>query len=326
MMRYSGTLGNTIFFVCSAWFLLDSKDVNKKKIFQMIIDIWTVSFLILIIVLIIRHGQLNGSLILRSLLPNTFGNNWYLSCYMIFYAIHPALNKIINGFNQLKMLRATSIMIVLYLIISFITLYTGQLYDAENHFFSSTLIVWIVIYFIIGYQKMYLKEASDNKIINVCLIILGIIGNYGLIIFTNYFDIKTGLLDHALQLWDVSYNPFLIILVIGMFNLAKSITFVNKPINCIAKFSLYIYIIHENLLLRTLYRPAMWNYVYTHYGYDHILRWIGFLVFVIFVFALLSSMVYQVSFHKLTIKICNRLYPKLSQIAVSFENRIMKIH
>ena len=32
MFRYSGALGNTLFFVCSAWFLLDSKQVSGQKI------------------------------------------------------------------------------------------------------------------------------------------------------------------------------------------------------------------------------------------------------------------------------------------------------
>ena len=34
ILRYSGALGNTIFFVCSAWYLLDSTKVNKRKILQ----------------------------------------------------------------------------------------------------------------------------------------------------------------------------------------------------------------------------------------------------------------------------------------------------
>ncbi|MBQ3467831.1 MAG: hypothetical protein IJH21_05910, partial [Oscillospiraceae bacterium] len=33
MLRYCGNLGNTVFFLCSAWFFLDNNTVNKKKIF-----------------------------------------------------------------------------------------------------------------------------------------------------------------------------------------------------------------------------------------------------------------------------------------------------
>ena len=31
LSRYFGSIGNNIFFICSAWFLLDSKRNNKKK-------------------------------------------------------------------------------------------------------------------------------------------------------------------------------------------------------------------------------------------------------------------------------------------------------
>lgn len=39
MLRYSGVLGNSIFFSCSAWFLLDSERSNKRKILKIILDI-----------------------------------------------------------------------------------------------------------------------------------------------------------------------------------------------------------------------------------------------------------------------------------------------
>ena len=326
MLQYSGTLGNTIFFVCSAWFLLDSKNANKKKIYQMIADIWIVSFIILIVVFIIRGGNLNGSLILRNLLPNTFGNNWFLGCYMIFYAIHPVLNKIIYGLGQKSMLRTTFIMIVLYLLVSFFTIITGYLFGASNNFWGSTLVIWVVIYFIIGYQKLYLNKLSNNVRFNIILVILGMVGNYGLIAFTNFFGLKTSLLDHALQIWNVAYNPFFIALVIGLFNLSKSNHFVSKPINYISGLSMFIYIIHENHLLRTLYRPAMWNQIYSHYGYNHIIGWIGLFTIIIFIFGVLSSIIYFESIHKLIIKFCNRTYPKISSLWKSLESRLMKIH
>ncbi len=47
IFSYSGVIGNTIFFICSAWFLVDSKRNNKRKVLQMIADIWMVSVIIL---------------------------------------------------------------------------------------------------------------------------------------------------------------------------------------------------------------------------------------------------------------------------------------
>ena len=117
MLRYCGNLGNTVFFICSAWFFLDNNTVNKKKIFMLLMDIWTVSVLILAAVLIIGHRTVVKSLVLMSLFPTTFENNWYLSCYLIFYAIHPLLNQIIDRCGQKALFRMNAAAIVLYFII-----------------------------------------------------------------------------------------------------------------------------------------------------------------------------------------------------------------
>lgn len=325
MLSYSGHFGNTIFFVCSAWFLLDSSSARKQKILLMLADIWTVSIVILAVVLILRRGQLNESLVFISLLPTTFENNWYLNCYLLFFAIHPILNRIIYGFSQRVLFRATLCMSILYFIISFITRLTAHMFGAGTTFFSSSLIIWIVIYFVIAYCKLFAKEATENKALNIILVIVGIIGYYGLIVITNIVELKTGLLSDSLQLWYLSYNPFLIVLVIGLFNLAKGVHFYNKGINYISKLSLYIYIIHENRLLRTLYRPAMWNYIYEHYGYSHVLGWVFILVVIVLAFGLIGSIIYYETLHNLVLRICENIYPNLLHTWRSIENKLLKI-
>ncbi len=86
-----------------------------------------------------------------------------------------------------------------------------------------------------------------------------------------------------------------------------------------------IYIIHENKLLRLLYRPAMWQFVYDNYGYQHLLAWIFILSMIVFVFALLCSIVYYETVKKLTIRICNKLYHIMAVIWDKIEKRILEI-
>lgn len=95
-MRHFGALGNWIFFVASAWFLLDSTKASGKKMMGMLLDIWVISVLFLGITLLIR-GEVGGKLFLFSLFPTTFENNWYLTCYLLFYPIHPYLNRLISA-------------------------------------------------------------------------------------------------------------------------------------------------------------------------------------------------------------------------------------
>lgn len=115
-----GILGNSIFFVCSAWFLLYSSKCNKKKWFYMLVEIWVISIIILVVTYIIRHGDISGKIIIESILPTTFGNNWYLTCYLLFYPIHPLLNVIINYMNKQLLFRVSLIMFILYCCFNFI--------------------------------------------------------------------------------------------------------------------------------------------------------------------------------------------------------------
>ena len=325
MLRYSGSFGNTIFFVCSAWFLIDSNSASKKKIMLMIADIWIVSIIILIIVYIYRNG-LNVSLILKSLFPTTFSNNWYLTCYLIFYAIHPFLNRLIKSMNQKELFRVTFFSALLYCIITFATRITSHIFGAGANFFNSALIIWIVIYFIMAYTKHYTPKLSSALLFNTLLIVIGFVGNYGLIFLTNVVGLRISLLKDALLVWQQDYNPFLIILVIGLFNLARSIQYECRIINYISKLSLFIYIIHENILLKTLYRPAMWQYIFTRFGYNHILGWVFVLVISIFVFGLVSSIIYYESIHRVIVLICNKLYPRVSSLIRKTEANALHIH
>ena len=56
LMRQAGALGNTIFFVCSAWFLIGKKDTANKKAFSLCSTVWGVSILILCLYTVRMHS------------------------------------------------------------------------------------------------------------------------------------------------------------------------------------------------------------------------------------------------------------------------------
>lgn len=322
LLRYSGVIGNTIFFVCSSWFLLESASVRKQKLLKMLADIWTVSVVIMLVVLCVRKGCLTRGQIVGSLLPTTMENNWYLNCYMLFFAFHGMLNRLIGSISKRTMFRAAAAMTAVYLILSFFTLFTRSVFGSGSSFFSSTLIVWTVIYFIVGYLKLHAPKAADSIGFNVILAVTGTIGFYGTILATNAVGLRITAISKSLMIWNVAYNPFLIAMVIGAFNLIRRIRFTSKAVNFVSRLSLFIYIIHENKLLRTLYRPLMWNYVYENYGYSHIIFWVFVIAAIVFAFGLAASVIYYFSLHKLVESICNKAYPKLAGAWRSIENRL----
>lgn len=317
MLRYSGPLGNAIFFVCSAWFLLDSNKTNKRKILQLLMDIWVISIIILIFVYILRCGDIGFGMIIKQIFPTVFGNNWYMTCYLLFYPIHPFLNMVINKVEKATLLKTTLIMLFLYV---------GINYLQEGLFFTSGLILWIVIYFAIAYMKLYLVDLSNNNKLNIGIFIIGFVGNFGLVALTNVLGLYINSFSDKLLRWSTNGSPFILLMAIGLLNIARNIHIESKTINYVAKLSFLIYIIHQNMLLRRLYRPMMWHYIYVNMGYDHILFWAIVLSVIVFMFGLVSSIVYKCSIQKCVTRIGDMLYPKLCNGYSRIEKRLLRLH
>ena len=71
----------------------------------MLSKIWFVSVVILCISEMITRGALPFSIVIKSLFPTAFNNNRYLTCYLLFYPIHPALNPVIGKMSQKSLFR-----------------------------------------------------------------------------------------------------------------------------------------------------------------------------------------------------------------------------
>lgn len=316
MLQYSGHIGNVIFFVCSAWFLVQSRTYDKKKILHMILDVWIISMLILVVVLIFRKGDIQYEWIPASIFPVTFAANWYVTCYLLFYSIHLYLNWIIERMSQKTLLRTTVVMQILYVGINF---FQG------GHFFINPLLIWISIYFLVAYMELYLVDFSNHRKANWGLFLVGVFGTFGLVLLTNSLGLRFSAFENQLLHWNTMGNPFIICVAIGLLNLFKSVIFENKIINDISKMSLYIYVIHENVILKYLYRPLLWKDIIEKYGVNHLLLWTFILSVFIFVFSLVMSMIYRSMFGRLVDELCDRIYILLKKVYLQFETIVMKL-
>jgi len=152
-MRSFGQQGNLIFFLCSAWFLLDSKKVNYQKVLRMIADVWVINIIILLIFELGGWYSVSAKNMIKSLLPTTFGTNWYITCYLLFYLIHTKLNQIIEACTQKELLTIDIVALALYY---------GAGYIKGDLFFTSNLILFVVVYFTVAYLKKYLCVMREN--------------------------------------------------------------------------------------------------------------------------------------------------------------------
>ena len=315
ILYHFGVWGNSLFFICSAWFLLKTTAYKKKKWFFMLVEIWTVSIIILIITYVILHGEISTIIILKSVFPTLFANNWYMTCYLLFYPISPILNYVIGRMDKKQLFRSTFTLAVLYIFLDFIK---------GDWFFPSPLILWGAIYFLVAYMQKYLIALADNIHKNLIFILVNAAGSICLILLTELGGLHIHLLSEKMMHWANNCNPFIIFMSIGMFNVARNIHFKSCFINRISSLSLLIYVIHENLILRTYLRPAMWNYVYVNFGYTNLIGWVFVLALIIFIFGICAAAFYSATIRKFSEIASNKLYEASKERYIHIESHILE--
>ncbi len=314
VMRYFGCFGNNMFFVCSAWFFLGSNEFKKRKWFIMITEVWIISVMILIVSLVIRRGDIQKDLIMKSLLPSLFGNNWYVTCYLIFYPLHSLLNRLIDMMDKKGLMRVTSVLIVLNCCL--------PLYKA-GLLYSSDITLWITLYFVLAYLRRYKDDLINRTSFNLTLVVVGLIGFIGLIGVTDFVGLRWESMRGMMLHWLTNGNPFIIAVAIGGFGLIRRLTLKNTVINYFSGLTLLVYLIHENILVRTYLRPAMWEYAYLNYGYDRIVLLVLALSFVIFVLSFIIAVLYDLTIRRIVGVVGGALYSSVRRLYLKYEKRLL---
>lgn len=309
-----GLLGNDIFFVCSAWFFLDKEDSNKKKLFEMIVEIWIISIIILIISCIYLGSKLELKMIIRNIFPTIFSNNWYITCYVLFCLIYPYLNKIINSLDKKTLFRFCLVTGFCYIFVNFI--------DADNYFEFSRLILWISIYFIIAYLKIYHIDICNNIKLNIIVLLASIASSILLSLITNILGLNIIFFSNKLLRWYNHSNPIFILIAISSLNIFKNLKIKNNTINYISSLSMFVYVIHENLIIRTYYRPMFVDYAYHLLGFSKVILLDILLSLIWFIASLLLSIIFDKTIRKFLVNILDNLYIKIKSLYINIENKI----
>lgn len=327
LLRGAGALGNNIFFACSVYFLIDSKRVKKEKIISLLSDVWFISIIIFstfyIVVKIITPPQfillseapIPFSVVIQQFLPSLFANNWYISCYIIFYPTHVILNKIIDSFEQRQLLSVSLILFIIYVVLNFL----------HSFLFPSLLILWLTIYFVVAYLKRYMTKCMDSIKLNLVLLSLAIFGQLFIVSLTNYLGFRIDFFYDKLLHWIKNENPFYIIMAISSLNIARKLNIRSGLITKISSLSLLIYIIHENFMVRNYIRPVIWSNLYNMLGHEFILlQVIGFSI-ILFIVSIFLGVLYQSIFQKHVHKIGNHVGSFISRIWGKGLNLIMRL-
>ncbi len=292
--------GVNVFFVSSAWFLCERKSLNIIKPIRFVINVWVVSVIFLAVYLV-SGIPVSGKLIVKSLLPTLFSNNWFITCYLIMYLIHPLLNIVCEHVDRKGHL-AIVVAGLIYCILTTVS---------ENLLFYSKLIIVGFVYLIVVYVKKYeMKRADDNKL-NGWIFSAALISDVLIILAINILGQNMGLFRHELMHMQRLQNPLLIVMALTSFNIFRNIDLHSKTVNHIAGLTLFIYIMHENILFRTYTRPLIWNWLIGRYGYDNILVCVIFYAIVLFIASIIVSELYLRILNKPVDAIANAIKERL---------------
>lgn len=309
---YFGQIGNTIFIFCSAYFLIDSKIVKPKKILYIIVDTVMVSIIYLCGFLAAGYKLSAGTIALQ-FIPITSRFNWFIGCYLIMYAVHPLLNKIIHGTSKRNLLIFNIFLFIIYNVMEFLG---GELL---NMYYYTHLVGFICLYFFAGYVKLYLGNFMNRTKLQAIILASCIVCLAAFILLVEYLGLKIEFLSDKINNWDEISNPFMIGIAISSFALFSKLKFQSKFINYLSSLSLLVYIIHENKLFRSLAKPRIFEWIYNKFSYNYLVLWCILLVAITFVVASSLAALYKESVGRLTRLAIDKSYPKVA----AFGNKLL---
>lgn len=303
LMHNLGQIGNDIFLFCSAWFLLDSHSSNLKKIAHIMGDCLVISIILTGFFLLLGY-EFPTKYLLRMFFPISFNNNWFITCYLLLYAIHPLLNVIIRSISQRNHLLFCLVSLVLYCAAGFLM--------AGGLFFYSDFLGFIIIYFLAAYLKLYLPKTIESKWFGPLAIAIGVAGWLGMNAATNFLGLYIDYFSNIVMRWNTFINPFFILLSIGLFCQVKKRSFHNRTINYFSGLSLLIYILHCNRIIRDYVRWDYFNYIFLTYSFDLVILWTLLWIAITLVWGVALAAIYRKTLQGFVHKVCDFLCDRIS--------------
>lgn len=317
LFRICGALGNNMFFICSAWFLVNSKKMSLKKVIHMILDVWIINM----IVFWGLHAigiQFQVSDTVRTFFPTTFANNWYITCYLLFYLIYPFLNRMLEQLNISEHFALTSFLFMIYFIIPVLPL------EEINLFFANELVIFLATYVIVSFIKIYKNEWTENLKLNKGILFVSIVSYVALILSVDYLGLRTNYFLNRLVRWNMNNSLFMFLIAFSSFNMMKKKKFINRTINYFSSLSLLVYIFHENLAFRRYFRPVIEFSILRRFGIEHAFICAVFMAVSLAILSFIISAIYKIFFTKIVSKLSSIISRNIQTLWKKYERLVIE--
>ena len=316
IFRHFGAIGNVIFMICSSWFLIDSDSVKVKKISHLVIDIWVFGVTVLLAFLVFGGFSIPLGDKVKSLFPTTFCNNWYCTCYILIYAAHRILNMIIRGLSQKRLLCLTIVLSILYFAYATVS---------WSFWFYSHLMCFVTVYILVGYVKLYAKNAVNNKRLNIRLMLICLVLLLVSEITLNALGLHIGMFSSRTTALVKNGNPIIVLLALSLFGLFSNTWFTNRVINRLSGVSLMVYVFHENILIAKYLRPWIWSKIYERFGSDLVVVHTLVYAFCLLCISFAVGLLYSLTLQKLMHTISEIIVDRICRLYLLIETKILRL-
>lgn len=127
--------------------------------------------------------------------------------------------------------------------------------------YANNLMTWITIFIAVSYIKNYRMDLADNTKFNLILLFSSAIALLIILVAINYMGLKWDFFNDKIFYLNTNANPFLIVISFALFQLFRKIKGQNRFVNYLSSLSLFIYLLHENTLVKTYLRPKVWQWI-----------------------------------------------------------------
>lgn len=245
-----GSVGTDMFVLITGYFL--SKSFAKVSgFFKLWLTIFFYSAGFLVVFFLAAPERVTFGSIATSLLPVMRNHYWFLTCYVLLYAVSPFLGAGVRALTKRQHEWLMGLVLLLWSLIP--TSHVGSMYYNE-------FLLYVMLFIVASYVRIYeIRKLVQVRWLVLTLVAVAVV-SFASIVVTEYLHrlpIFSMLSDKVVwRVWIGRNSPLTILMALSIFLLLLKLELGQiKWINAISGCMLGVYLIHENIFVR----PYLWG-------------------------------------------------------------------
>ena len=243
-------------YMLMSGYLLYSGSFKLSRLLKLVAKVWLYSVIVgfIGIALGTPTESVDTYFKLRLLFPVSMNTYWFMTAYIFFYLLVPVLGIAAKAMNRAQMKILIGGLLVFHVIVK--TIVPAQLTaDAAG----MDAMWYVVLFFVAVYIRRFVA-AGFSKITCVITYILGVLLIFGEAMALRFVYLKTGSLSYILNI-SYAYNHLFVLFASVALFMAFLKLRVSKKVGGVfaflGKYSLGVYLFHENLSIRYAWEPLL---------------------------------------------------------------------